>query len=237
MKQTFLLVAVFAAAFAGFHVAEVSAANAEPKLSGSGCVVFQGSTPPATVCVSAGGVTVSAAGTNQNVVLTPSGSGYTLPGGNVGIGGITTPLTPLHVLGPSGVTSFASSTRLGVTITGPTSNNDYAGIDFTGGTGVPRARIGAVYTNSGSFLRFGTSNNYGSGITNTGVSIDFNGNLGAGGNTSPGFAVDATGVVNASSGFSSGGTAGYNTNITVKGSSGSNCTITMSHGIITNSGC
>ena len=45
-----------------------------------------------------GALTLAAGGTNQNVTLTPSGTGNTLLGGNVGIGtGSTTPATRLHV--------------------------------------------------------------------------------------------------------------------------------------------
>ena len=45
-----------------------------------------------------GALTFAAGGTNQNVILTPSGTGNTLLGGNVGIGiGSTAPATRLHV--------------------------------------------------------------------------------------------------------------------------------------------
>ncbi len=45
-----------------------------------------------------GSLTFAAGGTNANVTLTPSGSGYTLLNGNVGIG-TTTPVAPLNVIG------------------------------------------------------------------------------------------------------------------------------------------
>ena len=45
-----------------------------------------------------GTLTFTAGGTNQNVTLTPTGTGYTLLGGNVGIG-TTTPVAKLHIAG------------------------------------------------------------------------------------------------------------------------------------------
>lgn len=105
-------------------------------------------------------------------------------GGNVGIG-TTSPASKLDVIGPSSVTSFTGTTPLGVTVRGPTSTNDFAGIDFrTNGASVPWARIGSVFTGSGSFLHFGTSNSYGSGVTSVGLTIDPSGNVGIG-TTSP----------------------------------------------------
>jgi len=116
-----------------------------------------------------------------------NGSGVTTEGmrivsstGNVGIN-TTSPNTRLNVSGAAGITSFTGGTFLGELIDGATSTNDYSGLDFaTHGQGVPTARIGAVITGSGSFLRFGTSNNYSTGITNTAMSIDYNGNVGIG---------------------------------------------------------
>jgi hypothetical protein len=101
--------------------------------------------------------------------------------GNLGIG-TTTPTTKLDVNGPASVTSFTGATRLGLTIKGSTGATDYSGIDFIGGTGSTNltARIAVLSASSGSYLQFGTSNSYASGITNTAVTIDFNGNLMAG---------------------------------------------------------
>jgi hypothetical protein len=96
--------------------------------------------------------------------------------GNVGIG-TGSPVSKLSVLGPSGVTSFTGSTRLGVSVDGAVSTNDYSGVDFILNGSVPRARIAAYFSSSGSYLQFGTSNNYSTGITNTALTIDFNGGI------------------------------------------------------------
>lgn len=99
--------------------------------------------------------------------------------GNVGIGG--TPNTKLDVNGPSGVTSFTGTTKLGVMVRGSTATTDYSGIDFTGASGsTPYARIAMLTGASGSVLQLGTSNNYGSGVTNSAVNIDPSGNVGIG---------------------------------------------------------
>ena len=92
----------------------------------------------------------------------------------------------LDVNGPSGVTSFTGTTKLGVMVRGSTATTDYSGIDFTGASGsTPYARIAMLTSASGSVLQLGTSNNYGSGVTNSAVNIDPSGNVGIG-TTSPG---------------------------------------------------
>jgi hypothetical protein len=96
--------------------------------------------------------------------------------GNVGIG-TDSPVAKLDVNGPSSVTSFTGTTRLGITVRGSTSTNDYSGIDFLGAGSNLTARIAVLSTGGGSFLTFGTSNSYVSGITNTAMSIDPTGNF------------------------------------------------------------
>ena len=95
----------------------------------------------------------------------------------VGIG-TATPAAKLDVNGPASVTSFTGSTRLGVTVKGSTAATDYSGIDFSGNNqSTPTARIAVLSTANGSFLVFGTSIDYATGITNTALTIDFLGNL------------------------------------------------------------
>lgn len=97
--------------------------------------------------------------------------------GNVGIG-TGSPATKLDVSGPASVTSFTGTTKLGVTVRGSTAATDYSGIDLIGNNQTnPVARIAVLTTGSGSSLSFGTSNSYGSGITNTAATIDPSGNL------------------------------------------------------------
>lgn len=82
---------------------------------------------------------------------------------------------PARFVGNAGVTSFTGSSKLGLSIAGPSSTNDYCGIDFGTSAGNFIARIAAVGTTNGGELVFGTSNNFSSGITNVALTIDFNG--------------------------------------------------------------
>jgi len=99
--------------------------------------------------------------------------------GNVGIG-TSSPVSKLDVRGTAGITSFTGTSPMAITTQGATSTNDYSGIDFTENGNAPRARIASYFSGSGSYLQFGTSNNYTSGITNTAMTIDYSGNVGIG---------------------------------------------------------
>ena len=86
------------------------------------------------------------------------------------------------IQGISGVTSFTGVGLMGLRIAGATSTSDYSGIDFctNGNIGnAPQARIAAVFSGGGSSLVFGTSNSYGSGITNTAMTIGSAGDINA----------------------------------------------------------
>jgi hypothetical protein len=106
-------------------------------------------------------------------------------GGNVGIGE-TSPGARLHIK--------AVNNRTGLTGTGlgtlhiddgdTPSNNEVTSITMGGYTTNALGIIGLQTTNNGSNLFFGTSNNYSAGVSNTAMTIKYDGNVGIG-ETSP----------------------------------------------------
>jgi hypothetical protein len=107
-------------------------------------------------------------------------------------------------IGPAGVNSFTGTTALGLRSNGATDTNDYSGMDFGEVSNFPQARIAAVMTGEGSHLKLGTSNNYGSGITNTAIDIDQNGNATFIGTTTlmtPALGTPASGVLTNTTGL------------------------------------
>lgn len=94
--------------------------------------------------------------------------------------GTTTPISPLHVLSRTAISSFTGASNEVVTIDG----SGYTGIDFNdaGGVGdsIPKARIAMNENSSGSYLDFGTTNNWSGGISNTAITIDYLGRVGVG---------------------------------------------------------
>lgn len=119
-------------------------------------------------------------------------------GGNVGIG-TSTPNAKLHIIDPNLVTDFMGSHTQGVKIETEYPVNHFSLLGFGGWSqDYPRnlAQIGAKITDAGSYLYFGTSNNYASGITNSALVIDYNGNIGIG-TTSHGHKLDVCGTIRA----------------------------------------
>jgi len=120
----------------------------------------------------------------------------------VGIG-TSSPVTALEI---------QTTNKLGSTFTGTTNGegltvtqSDYTAGNYVSlveaayddsGDASPNVRIGAMFNSGGSNLAFGTSNSYGSGITNTAMFIDINGNVGIG-TTSPNAPLDTVSNVNA----------------------------------------
>jgi lysophospholipase L1-like esterase len=93
--------------------------------------------------------------------------------GNSGFG-TSSPKSKVEVVGNAGVTSFTGLSKLGLSISGASSTDDYSGIDFYDSyrfPDTPRARIAASFGASGSKLVMGTSNNYSTGVTNEALVI------------------------------------------------------------------
>lgn len=103
--------------------------------------------------------------------------------GDIGIGE-TSPETPLHIV---------TANRLGSTFTGTVDGeglrvdqSDYSAGNYVSlveasyddGQTAPHVRIGAMFDGGGAHLAFGTSNNFGNGITNTAMFIDETGKVG-----------------------------------------------------------
>jgi hypothetical protein len=112
--------------------------------------------------------------------------------GNIGVN-TNAPATSLDVNGPSGVTTFTGTTWLGLRVRGSTGNSDFSGIDFSADNlSSPVARIASYASPSGSYLQFGTTNSYGSGL-NTAMTINPTGNVGIG-TTTPAYPLVVSGT-------------------------------------------
>lgn len=125
---------------------------------------------------------------NQALSLNPAGN-------NVGIGTVS-PESKLHVLDTAAVTTFTGDNDQGIRIGTGNVNNQWSLLGFSGGQGLNIAQIGAQQTVGGSYMSFGTSNGYATGITNTAMTINPSGNVGVG-TTNPTEKLDVAGNIKA----------------------------------------
>lgn len=108
-------------------------------------------------------------------------------------GGSTFTNAALSISGTTGQVLFASSTATTVfadaqqavlSVKGTTGNGEYSSLGFQSSAGSPGAKIAYEQTATGGYMFMGTTNTFGSGITNTALTIDPNANIGVS-STSP----------------------------------------------------
>lgn len=100
--------------------------------------------------------------------------------GRVGVG-ITSGFNAQLTVAKTAVSSFTGNTSGTLMVADPSATlNYFTTLDFTANQYYPIARIASQYTGGGSYLSFGTSNNYTNGVTNTAMTINPTGNVGIG---------------------------------------------------------
>lgn len=99
-------------------------------------------------------------------------------GGNHRLGvGTASPAERLHVADATSRGSFTGTAAGVLAIEGFNGNGQYVPLDFRSATSTaPIGRIALEQTGTGSYLYFGTSNNFVNGITNAGLALDPAGN-------------------------------------------------------------
>jgi hypothetical protein len=156
--------------------------------------------------ISAGGGTVTGSGaTNYIPVFTSAtaiGSSVMYQSSsNIGIGTVSPPATLAIYNGNqtttlTGVTQALGTSGLNI-MSGYTAGAYTPGVFWSTSNNnptLPKAGIWTQDSSSGSYLNFGTSNAYGTGITNQSMVIDYNGDVGIG-STSPRSLLDVAGTV------------------------------------------
>lgn len=132
--------------------------------------------------------------TRQNGVNQQAVALTLTPDQKVGIG-TDTPASVLEVvgtstLGPSGFAGTTTGTGIIVNNSSYTSGDNISLLEGTYNVAVddkPNVRIGVMYNGNGSHLKFGTSDNYSTGITNTAMVIYPDANVGIGSTSNPGY--------------------------------------------------
>ncbi len=180
-----------------------------------------------------GALTFAAGGSNQNVTLTPSGSGYSLLNGNVGLG-TTAPTAKLHILDTVGTPTNGDSLILhaGSIISGGGTIGFY---NYYGGS-YPAAtwRLGAVggvwdagATGYGGSLVFYTNNDSGLTAVTEKMRIKPSGKVGIG-VVAPNELLEVGGKIRANTSFNLNGTDGVSDS-----GAGVPTVLTLSGGIVT----
>ena len=124
-----------------------------------------------------------------------NGTSMYYSGGSVGIG-TNNPYGVLNLTGGNTLSSFTGTSTGMLKLQSPTTAvGQWIALDFQQYAGsLATARIAERITSGGSYLDFGTSNSWGSGITNQAMTIDMNGNVGIGA-TTPGASLEVKGTM------------------------------------------
>jgi hypothetical protein len=127
--------------------------------------------------VEIGGASGIAGGSDHHVQFNNVGS---LSGSsNFTFDGSTAELTgTLNISGDNDITDFTADNHGMLSLyNSDGAVDDFTCLDFIGNGTQAAARIGMKYTGSGSELLFGTSNNYGNGITRASLKVNFDGRI------------------------------------------------------------
>lgn len=104
---------------------------------------------------------------------------YESTSGKIGLN-TTMPKTALDIIDNTSVTTFSGINNAGLRVSGASGSGKYSLLQFAGNVSNPIGQIGLKQTDDGTLMEFGTSNNYGAGITNTAMRIDYDGDVGVG---------------------------------------------------------